>query len=95
MKLEKFKVIKLLAVKTGTSQQTGKSWKSREVVIESVLNAMHPNQFVGRLFGDAVDKFTAQEGDVIGIELRHGVKEISGNYYGETNIVDFEQIQPF
>ena len=93
--MEKFKVIKLLAVKNGMSQQTGKPWKSREVVIESVLSAMHPNQFVGRLFGDAVDKISAQEGDVIGIELRHGVKEFNGSYYGETNIVDFEQVQPF
>ena len=50
--MEKFKVIKLLAVKNGMSQQTGKPWKSREVVIESVLSAMHPNQFVGRLFGE-------------------------------------------
>ena len=92
---EKMKIVKLLATQSGTSQQTGKPWKSREVVVESVQNAMHPDQYVARLFGEAVDKFTAQEGEVIGIELRPSVREYNGRYYGETSIADFEQVQPF
>lgn len=70
-------------------------WKSREVVVESVQNAVHPDRYVARLFGEAVDKFTAQEGEVLGIELRHSVREYNGRYYGEASIVDFEQVQPF
>ena len=85
---EKMKIVKLLATQSGTSQQTGKPWKSREVVVESVQNAMHPDQYVARLFA-------AQEGEVIGIELRHSVREYNGRYYGETSIADFEQVQPF
>ena len=46
---EKMKIVKLLATQSGTSQQTGKPWKSREVVVESVQNAMHPDQYVARL----------------------------------------------
>lgn len=89
------KVVKLLDIQSGTSQQTGNAWKSREVVVESVQNAVHPDRYVARLFGEAVDKFTAQEGDVLGIELRHSVREYNGRYYGEASIVDFEQVQPF
>ena len=48
-----------------------------------------------RNFGEAVDKFTAQEGEVLGIGLRHSVREYNGRYYGEASIVDFEQVQPF
>lgn len=40
------KIVKLLATQSGTSQQTGKPWKSREVVVESVQNAMHPDQCI-------------------------------------------------
>lgn len=89
------KVDKLLDIQSGISQQTGNAWKSREVVVESVQNAVHPDRYVARLFGEAVDKFTAQEGEVLGIELRHSVREYNGRYYGEANIVDFEQVQPF
>ena len=63
--MEKMKVVKLLATQSGVSQQTGNPWKSREVVLEAVQNAIHPDKYVARLFGDAVDKFTAKEGDVI------------------------------
>lgn len=89
------KVVKLLDIQSGTSQQTGNAWKSREVVVESVQNAVHPDRYVARLFGEAVDKFTAQEGEVLGIGLRHSVREYNGHYYGEASIVDFEQVQPF
>jgi hypothetical protein len=93
--MEKMKVDKLLDIQSGISQQTGNAWKSREVVVESVQNAVHPDRYVARLFGEAVDKFTAQEGEVLGIELRHSVREYNGRYYGEASIVDFEQVQPF
>ena len=89
------KVDKLLDIQSGISQQTGNAWKSREVVVESVQNAVHPDRYVARLFGEAVDKFTAQEGEVLGIELRHSVREYNGRYYGEASIVDFERVQPF
>ena len=89
------KVVKLLDIQSGISQQIGNAWKSREVVVESVQNAVHPDRYVARLFGEAVDKFTAQEGEVLGIGLRHSVREYNGRYYGEASIVDFEQVQPF
>ena len=93
--MEKMKVDKLLDIQSGISQQPGNAWKSREVVVESVQNAVHPDRYVARLFGEAVDKFTAQEGEVLGIDLRHSVREYNGRYYGEASIVDFEQVQPF
>ena len=87
------KIMKLLDVQSGVSQKDGNPWKSREVVIEAVQNAMYPDQFVARLFGDAVDKFTAKEGEVLGVALYHKVEEYNGRYFGKTSIVDFEGIK--
>lgn len=58
--MEKMKVVKLLATQSGVSQQTGNPWKSRDVILEAVQNAVHPDRYVARLFGDAVDKFIAR-----------------------------------
>lgn len=85
------KIMKLLDVQSGVSQKDGNPWKSREVVIEAVQNAMYPDQFVARLFGDAVDKFTAQEGETLNVALHHRVREYNGKYYGEVRIVEFNQ----
>ena len=91
--MEKMKVVKLLATQSGVSQQTGNPWKSRDVILEAVQNAVHPDRYVARLFGDAVDKFTAKEGDVLGVALYHKVEEYNGRYFGKTSIVDFEEIK--
>ena len=40
--MEKMKVVKLLATQSGVSQQTGNPWKSRDVILEAVQNAVHP-----------------------------------------------------
>ena len=93
--MEKMKVVKLLATQSGVSQKDGRPWKSREVVLEAVQNALHPDQYVARLFGDAVDKFTAQEGDTLDIALHHRVEEYNGRFFGKTSIVDFNLPQPF
>ncbi len=90
--MEKMKVTRLLPVQSGVSQQTGNPWKSRDVILEAVQNAVHPDRFVARLFGEAVDKFTAKEGDVLGVALQHRVEEYNGRCFGKTAIVDFEGI---
>ena len=66
------------------------TWQSREVYLESVQNVMHPEKYLARLFGDAVDKFNAKEGDVIGVVIHHFVNEKDGRYFNELSIVDFE-----
>lgn len=88
--MEKVKVVKLLDKKSGVSQKSGKPWQSREVYLESVQNVMHPEKYLARLFGDAIDKFNAKEGDVIGVVIHHFVNEKDGRYFNELSIVDFE-----
>lgn len=87
--MEKVKVVKILD-KTSGVNQSGKPWQAREVVLETVQNVMHPEKYLARLFGDAVDKFNAKEGDVIGVVIHHFVNEKDGRYFNELSIVDFE-----
>lgn len=87
--MEKVKVVKIFDVRTGVSRSSGKEWKSRDVLLESVQNVMHPEKYLARLFGDAVDKFNAKEGDVIGVVIHHFVNEKDGRYFNELSIVEF------
>ena len=86
--MEKMKVVKILD-KTSGVNQSGKPWQAREVVLETVQNVMHPERYCARLFGDAVDKFNAKEGDVIDVAIHHWVNEKNGRCFNEVRIVEF------
>ena len=49
-----YKVIEIMPVESGTSQATGREWKSREFVAEEVEDVRYPNQLLMRLSGDDV-----------------------------------------
>ena len=86
--MEKMKVVKLLD-KTSGVNQSGKPWQAREVVLESVQNVMYPEKWMANLFGDAVEKFIAKEGDIISVALHHDVNEKNGRCFNEVRIVEF------
>ncbi len=88
--MRRVKVIRLLPVQSGVSTQTGNPWKNREVILEADDNVMHPDRYVARLFGDAVEKFKANEGDTINVVLHHRVDEYNGRFFQKTSIVNFE-----
>ena len=49
-----YKVIEIMPVESGTSQATGREWKSREFVAEEIKDVRYPNQLLMRLSGDDV-----------------------------------------
>ena len=49
-----YKVIEIMPVESGTSQTTGREWKSREFVAEEIKDVRYPNQLLMRLSGDDV-----------------------------------------
>ena len=49
-----YKVTEIMSVETGTSQATGREWKSREFVAEEIAEVQYPNQVLLRLSGDNV-----------------------------------------
>ena len=49
-----YKVIEIMPMESGTSQTTGKEWKSREFVAEEIEEVQYPNQVLLRLSGENV-----------------------------------------
>ena len=49
-----YKVLEIMPIESGTSQATGREWKSREFVAEEIANVQYPNQVLLRLGGDNV-----------------------------------------
>ena len=46
-----YKVIEIMQVESGTSQATGREWKSREFVAEESEDVQYPNQVLLRVSG--------------------------------------------
>ena len=49
-----YKVIEIMPMESGTSQTTGREWKSREFVAEEIADVQYPNQVLLRLGGENV-----------------------------------------
>ena len=49
-----YKVLEIMPIESGTSQTTGREWKSREFVAEEIANVQYPNQVLLRLGGENV-----------------------------------------
>ena len=49
-----YKVIEIMPVESGTSQTTGREWKSREFVAEEIMDVQYPNQVLLRVSGENV-----------------------------------------
>ena len=49
-----YKVIEIMPVESGTSQTTGREWKSREFVAEEIVDVQYPNQVLLRVSGENV-----------------------------------------
>ena len=49
-----YKVMEIMPVESGTSQTTGREWKSREFVAEEIVDVQYPNQVLLRVSGEKV-----------------------------------------
>ena len=49
-----YKVMEIMPVESGTSQATGREWKSREFVAEEIVDVQYPNQVLLRVSGEKV-----------------------------------------
>ena len=65
-----YKVIEIMPMESGTSQTTGKEWKSREFVAEEIKDVRYPNQLLMRLSGDDVKLIDGVDvGDTVDLHL--------------------------
>lgn len=81
----------MLPMREGVSQETGKEWKSKDVVLEADDNVVYPDIIVASLKGDNVDKFRFREGDKANMLLSFFARENGGRWYNNIIIRDWEQ----
>ena len=86
-----FKIVKLLALRQGTSEQTGREWKSREVVLESTEAVMYPDLIVATLRGDWAENPEVSEGDIVEASLSFYAHEKDGRWFNNVRIIKFEK----
>lgn len=84
---KEFKIVKLLALRKGTSERTGQEWKSREVVLE----VMYPDLIVATLRGDWAENPDFREGDIVEAGLSFFAHEKDGRWYNNIRIIKIEK----
>ena len=86
-----FKVVKLLALRQGTSERTGQEWKSREVVLEATEAVMDPDLIVATLRGEWAETPDFREGDIVEAGLSFFAHEKDGRWYNNIRIIKIEK----
>ena len=84
---KKFKIVKLLALRQGTSERTGQEWKSRDVVLESTEAVMYPDIIVATLRGEWAENPGVKEGDEVEVALSFYAHENNGRWYNNVRVV--------
>ena len=88
---KQFKVVKLLALRQGTSERTGQEWKSREVVLESTEAVMYPDLIVATLRGGRAESPDFREGDIVEAALSFFAHEANGRWFNNIKIINIEK----
>jgi len=89
--MKEFKVVKLLALRQGTSERTGQDWKSREVVLEATDEVMYPDLIVATLHGDWAENPGVSEGDIVEAALSFYAHEKDGRWFNNVRIIKIEK----
>ena len=89
--MKEFKVVKLLALRQGTSERTGRDWKSREVVLEATDEVMYPDLIVATLHGDWAENPGVSEGDIVEAALSFYAHEKDGRWYNNIRVIKIEK----
>lgn len=85
-----FIIKKLLDVQQGVNQETGREWKSRDVVLEADDNVIYPDTLVASLKNDSIGKFRFGEGERVNVLLGFMAHEHNDRWYNNIIIRDWE-----
>lgn len=83
------KVRLLIEPKTGTSQSTGNTWMSQEVVIDYYWwsNQQEPSQMLLKIFGeDRIKKWNLEPNDEVNIRYHVEAHEYNGRWFNDVRV---------
>lgn len=84
----KFRIVKLFDLRQGTSEQTGREWKNRDVLLEADDDVLYPDRVVASLSGDMADNPPFKEGDIAEIALAFIAHEYQGRYFNNIRVIN-------
>ncbi|MGI6218818.1 MAG: DUF3127 domain-containing protein [Bacteroidaceae bacterium] len=76
------KVIAVLPLQSGTSNRNGNEWRKQDYVIETV-NEQYPRRLCFNLWGDRIDQFKIQMGELITVSFDIDAREYNGRWYND------------
>ena len=88
---KQFKIVKLLALRQGTSERTGQEWKSRELVLEATGPVLYPDLIVATLRSDWAENPDFKEGDIVEVALSFFAHEKDGRWFNNIRIIKIEK----
>lgn len=89
---KQFKVVRLLDLRQGISEQTGREWQSREIVLEATDEVMYPDLIVASLRGDSAGNPGVQEGDIVEAVLNFFAHEKDGRWFNNVRVIKMEKL---
>lgn len=75
------KIIAVQPVQTG--QGKNGTWKKQDYVIEYDLNAQYPRRMMFNLWGDRIDQYKIQEGQMLKVSFDIDCREYNGRWYND------------
>ena len=75
------KVITVLPVQTGEGRNG--VWKKQDYVIEYDQNSQYPRRMMFNLWGDKIDQYNIQEGQMLRIGFDIDCREYNGRWYND------------
>ncbi|HOI27263.1 MAG TPA: DUF3127 domain-containing protein [Paludibacteraceae bacterium] len=75
------RIIAVLPLQSGTSARG--AWKKQEYVIEHELDSQYPKKMCFNLWGDNVDKFNIQEGQMLTVSFDVDCREYNGRWFND------------
>ncbi|MCH3980818.1 MAG: DUF3127 domain-containing protein [Prevotella sp.] len=83
--------MRLLDLRQGISEQTGREWHSREIVLEATDAVMYPDLIVASLRGEDAENPVVQEGDIVEVVLNFFAHEKDGRWFNNVRVIKIEK----
>ncbi len=77
----KGKIVVVLPLQTG--QGKNGEWKKQDYVLEYNLDSQYPKRMMFNLWGDKIDQYQIQEGQMLKIDFDIDCREFNGRWYND------------
>lgn len=88
-----FNIKRMLPIREGVSESTGREWKSRDVVLEAKDESAWPDVIVGTLRGDLAADPTLKEGETVVATLSFYAREKDGRWWNSVRVVNISKFE--